>query len=189
TTEVILDVERKDFLRRTPVVGRQNYFQQPLDDEGITVSVEIQPATLVAAGQPYLALATTHHVLLDPGLLVERRQLAPQVDDALVTILPAVEEGQAVENVVAAHVSTKLAHEKSLEEQAGFQLSLFAHHAAAPGRIKHQIDRDLGYIGNQPHAVFHPPDQYPALATDRSRDCHRDFAAPFLLVAAHRLAR
>src|SRR5690606_41513880 len=122
-------------------------------------------ATLDRANKQYLDLGATNQCHLYPWLTDERRQHAPQGDDVLVTNLTAVEEGQALENVVAGNVSTKLAHEKSLEEQAVFQLSLFAHHVAAPGRIKHQIDLDLGYIGNQPHAALHVPDQYRAHAT------------------------
>src|SRR5690606_9215327 len=90
--EVILDIEGQNSLRRLAVVSGQHHSQQPLDDKGIAVSIEIQAATLRPAGQPDLALTTAHDIALGTLAVIQRWQLATEIDDVLVAIFPAVKE-------------------------------------------------------------------------------------------------
>src|SRR5690606_26335963 len=100
--EIVLDVEGEHLLRPLAVVGGEHHPQQALDDEGIAVGVEPQPAVAAVAVDPHLALATPHQVgvVLDGGL--HGGQLLAQVDDVLVALFPGIEEAQGVEDVLGA---------------------------------------------------------------------------------------
>ena len=99
--EEALDVEVHDGRRRLAVVARQGDGDESADNVGIAVDGQMQPIRVGIVGrhQPNLALATTDKVLLDAMLHRKLVELAAQVDEEPVLVLPTVEEAEALPDV------------------------------------------------------------------------------------------
>src|SRR5690606_10650638 len=180
--EIVLDIDIQNVPGRLAIVGSEYHSQQTLDDEGVAVGIEVELAPLFAAGQPDLTLATTDDILIGAMLILQRRQLTAEVDDVLVTVFPAVEESEGLENIVAGDVRTELAHAWSLEKHAGFELCFLAHHFPTPGRVEYQLDIYLLYVRHQPYPILDVTDQNRSHAATWRGQRHGDVHPLALLV-------
>src|SRR6476469_1871260 len=107
TLEYALGVGGENFARRLAVEQGEYDRDQTAHDQRVTVAdeVEMGPAGITDAtgGQPHLAGAPAHTILLGAFRLGERGQLPSEIDDVAVTLLPIVEQREVGNDLVNGH--------------------------------------------------------------------------------------
>src|SRR5215470_8164097 len=98
----------KNVARRSARIDCEQNGDQAAHDMGVTVADERQHRTALAIGlnarrQPDLTGTTLHLVGIAPVALVERRQRSAELDDIAVAVVPLVQQGKILDDLVCRH--------------------------------------------------------------------------------------
>ncbi len=116
-------VDRENFIGPLAGIERDQQRDETLDDVGVGIAGEFQPAVDAARIEPDLAGAASHLVRVVPLLLRIRRKGAPEIDEVFVTLVPVVQKRKIRNDVVKPRHGVEIGEAAGAGKAAWFRLA------------------------------------------------------------------